>query len=175
MKRNNKKGFTLVELVIVIAVIAILAGVMIATFSNVVSDAQASADLQEIKSQIDTAYLNFIAKNGNPSYVSVNKETNAVAFYVAVEALPYDENEVFYSLTVGEDEALYIKIKDSEGNDKEVLLLSWMANGYSVENTSILSTSLAEAASTETSVDASSSIYVSVVETTETSSEEEGT
>ena len=50
MKRNNKKGFTLVELVIVIAVIAILAGVMIATFSNVVSDAQASADLQEIKS-----------------------------------------------------------------------------------------------------------------------------
>ena len=119
--------------------------------------------------------MNFIAKNGNPSYVSVNKETNAVAFYVAVEALPYDENEVFYSLTVGEDEALYIKIKDSEGNDKEVLLLSWMANGYSVENTSILSTSLAEAASTETSVDASSSVYVSVVETTETSSEEEGT
>ena len=35
MKQNNKKkGFTLVELVIVIAVIAILAGVMIATFSN---------------------------------------------------------------------------------------------------------------------------------------------
>ena len=33
---NKKKGFTLVELVIVIAVIAILAGVMIATFSNVV-------------------------------------------------------------------------------------------------------------------------------------------
>ena len=33
---NKKKGFTLVELVIVIAVIAILAGVMVATFSNVV-------------------------------------------------------------------------------------------------------------------------------------------
>ena len=44
MKKTNKKGFTLVELVIVIAVIAILAGVMIATFSNVVAKANASAD-----------------------------------------------------------------------------------------------------------------------------------
>ena len=35
-RRSKKGGFTLVELVIVIAVIAILAGVMIATFSNVV-------------------------------------------------------------------------------------------------------------------------------------------
>ena len=35
IRKSKKKGFTLVELVIVIAVIAILAGVMIATFSNV--------------------------------------------------------------------------------------------------------------------------------------------
>ena len=48
---RNKKGFTLVELVIVIAVIAILAGVMIAVFANVVKDAQESAKLQELKSQ----------------------------------------------------------------------------------------------------------------------------
>ena len=64
MMKNNKKGFTLVELVIVIAVIAILAGVMIATFSNVVSDAQASADLQEVKSSFDAIYLSFVADNG---------------------------------------------------------------------------------------------------------------
>jgi len=50
MKRN-KKGFTLVELVIVIAVIAILAGVMIAVFSGVVRRAEESAKLQEIKNQ----------------------------------------------------------------------------------------------------------------------------
>ena len=64
MMKNNKKGFTLVELVIVIAVIAILAGVMIATFSNVVADAQASADLQEVKSSFDAVYLSFVADNG---------------------------------------------------------------------------------------------------------------
>ena len=36
MKKMNKKGFTIVELVIVIAVIAILAAVMIPTFSGIV-------------------------------------------------------------------------------------------------------------------------------------------
>lgn len=54
---NKKKGFTLVELVIVIAVIAILAGVMIATFSNVVDKANKSADLQEVKSSLDARVL----------------------------------------------------------------------------------------------------------------------
>ena len=49
MKKMNKKGFTIVELVIVIAVIAILAAVLIPTFSNVVDKAQNSAALQEVK------------------------------------------------------------------------------------------------------------------------------
>lgn len=46
MKRNNKKGFTITELVIVIAVIAILAAVLIPTFSNVINNAKQSAALQ---------------------------------------------------------------------------------------------------------------------------------
>ena len=50
MKRN-KKGFTLVELVIVIAVIAILAGVMVAVFSGVVKRANESAELQKVKNE----------------------------------------------------------------------------------------------------------------------------
>ncbi len=45
---RNKKGFTLVELVIVIAVIAILAGVMIGTFASVVKKAKESAKAQEM-------------------------------------------------------------------------------------------------------------------------------
>ena len=49
MKKMNKKGFTIVELVIVIAVIAILAAVMIPTFSGIVDKAKNSAALQEVK------------------------------------------------------------------------------------------------------------------------------
>lgn len=47
--RNNKKGFTIVELVIVIAVIGILAAVLIPTFGSVVENAQRSGALQEAK------------------------------------------------------------------------------------------------------------------------------
>ena len=47
MRKNNRKGFTIVELVIVIAVIAILAGVLIPTFAGIVEKANQSARAQE--------------------------------------------------------------------------------------------------------------------------------
>lgn len=51
MKKTNKKGFTIVELVIVIAVIAILAAVLIPTFTNVVEKANQSAALQACETE----------------------------------------------------------------------------------------------------------------------------
>ena len=47
MMKMNKKGFTIVELVIVIAVIAILAAVMIPTFSGIIDKANQSAAQQK--------------------------------------------------------------------------------------------------------------------------------
>ena len=61
MKRNNKKGFTIVELVIVIAVIAILAAVLIPTFSGVVDKAQESAAQQELVAAYKEAFALAIA------------------------------------------------------------------------------------------------------------------
>ena len=57
MKKMNRKGFTIVELVIVIAVIAILAGVLIPTFSGIVQKANDSKDLQEARN----AYTEYLA------------------------------------------------------------------------------------------------------------------
>lgn len=59
MKRNNRKGFTITELVIVIAVIAILAAVLIPTFSSVIKKANDSAVLQEAKN-LHTSYIGAI-------------------------------------------------------------------------------------------------------------------
>ena len=69
MKRNNKKGFTIVELVIVIAVIAILSAVLIPTFGGIIEKAQASADVQEARN----AYTEYITDmedytNGLPTF-----------------------------------------------------------------------------------------------------------
>ena len=59
-KRNNKKGFTIVELVIVIAVIGILAGVLIPTFSGIQQSAKESAAFQECKNVLSSV----LALNG---------------------------------------------------------------------------------------------------------------
>ena len=53
---KNKKGFTIVELVIVIAVIAILAAVLIPTFSGVIEKANKSAVQQEAAALYKNAY-----------------------------------------------------------------------------------------------------------------------
>lgn len=56
--RNMKKAFTITELVIVIAVIAILAAVLIPTFSSVISSARESAAMQECHN----ALINYAAE-----------------------------------------------------------------------------------------------------------------
>ena len=47
--KNNRKGFTLVELVIVIAVIAILSAVLVPTFSSVIEEAKKSSATQRAR------------------------------------------------------------------------------------------------------------------------------
>ena len=59
MKKANKKGFTIVELVIVIAVIAILAAVLIPTFATVTERANKSKAMQQAR----IAYENYLADN----------------------------------------------------------------------------------------------------------------
>ena len=64
MKRL-KKGFTIVELVIVIAVIGILAAVLIPTFSNVIKKSQISKDTQLVRN-LNTALSTDEVLNGKP-------------------------------------------------------------------------------------------------------------
>ena len=61
MKKMNNKGFTIVELVIVIAVIAILAAVMIPTFSGIVTKANESAAAQVATAAFKEAYATELA------------------------------------------------------------------------------------------------------------------
>lgn len=56
MKKMNKKGFTIVELSIVIAVIAILAGVLVPTFSGMIQKSKDAAAMEEAKA-VYTQYL----------------------------------------------------------------------------------------------------------------------
>ncbi len=67
MKKWRKKGFTIVELVIVIAVIGILSAVLIPTFSNVIEKAEVAAALQTAKNAY-TEYASGEYVNGKTVY-----------------------------------------------------------------------------------------------------------
>lgn len=62
MKRTNKKGFTLVELVVVIAVLLILAAIAIPTVSGIIDKANRATDEANAKS-IETAIKYAITQN----------------------------------------------------------------------------------------------------------------
>ncbi len=76
MKNLKKKGFTIVELVIVIAVIAVLAAVLIPTFVNLTKKANISADQQAVRhmNTVLTAAqaTNKLVVEGNDPQTSIN-------------------------------------------------------------------------------------------------------
>ena len=98
MQKNNKKGFTIVELVIVIAVIAILSGVLISVFTNVIANAKKSAAMQEMEAEW-THYLAADAINaaGNDkSYIAVYEKDGsyyAMAIVNGINASDYVSDE----------------------------------------------------------------------------------
>ena len=85
-KKNNRKGFTTVELVIVIAVIAILATVLIPTFSNLIGKANESAALQEASSIFKSYTIeNPTTFSGKDLYIKVTSKDGAVTYFAATE------------------------------------------------------------------------------------------
>ena len=70
-KKNTRKGFTIVELVIVIAVIAILATVLVPTFGNVIDKANASKLLQNLKNEYTEYSIEEAGKDGFVSTIYI--------------------------------------------------------------------------------------------------------
>ncbi len=76
MKNTKKRGFTIVELVIVIAVIAILAAVLIPTFSNVISKSKESAAMQEARA----IWYDHVAELNTDEIQNLDKYTGVLAY-----------------------------------------------------------------------------------------------
>lgn len=80
MKKTNKKGFTIVELVIVILVIAILAAVLIPTFSSLTKKAKLNADTQAVRA-MNEALAADEKLNGKPNDIESAMRVLANAGY----------------------------------------------------------------------------------------------
>lgn len=129
MKRAKRRGFTIVELVIVIAVVAVLVAVLIPTFGNVINNAKDSAAMQEAKN----AYTTYITDNPGITveYAVYESDDRWVALKGGVPVGVY-ESKADAIATLGlaedkfsmcEDEALWVyaagvNAPDSEGRDE---------------------------------------------------------
>ncbi len=99
MKKNNKKGFTIVELVIVIAVIAILAAVLIPTFSSVIKKAKVNNDIQLVRN------LNTALATDNKKHETMQDALDAAAEF------GYDVDKI-NNTSASENEILWDSVND---------------------------------------------------------------
>ena len=121
--KKSKKGFTIVELVIVIAVIGILAAVLIPTFSGIVEKANRTAALENARNEIsnyliynegiENTYYNGTETTADKlwdgKYWSVYKEGEKVTGYVYNDGkyqVVFDASGNYTNETVGKDESV---------------------------------------------------------------------
>ena len=145
MKKTNKKGFTIVELVIVIAVIAILAAVLIPNLSRLVEKANVSKAMQEAKAAMDndlveangdyTKMAAITAEDGKQLYqVSLAKDASAAGYYLESttgDTTTYTKQES--SATVAEGSVYYAAFNGTVELNSEntaAVTYKYTANGY---------------------------------------------
>ena len=73
---KNRKAFTVIELVIVIAIIAVLAAVLIPTFATLIKKANVSKDTQLIRN-LNTALATDNAENGGKGHRNMTEALEA--------------------------------------------------------------------------------------------------
>ncbi|MCI5513887.1 MAG: prepilin-type N-terminal cleavage/methylation domain-containing protein [Clostridia bacterium] len=126
-KLNNKKGFTIVELVIVIAVIGILAGVLIPTFSGIVKRATESAGLQEATNTLKEL-LGSQAEGVNPGTMIYSPaDTDESGKVTKYEAYIYANGKLILAGTFEISSNVPVNVTESDSYKKKNSTLSYDA------------------------------------------------
>lgn len=96
MLKKMKKAFTITELVIVIAVIAILAAVLIPTFTTVVDKANESAAMQEARSEFENFNVEVLTSESDVRnfVIKYQEGDSATPYYFVVTEGQFDPTPV---------------------------------------------------------------------------------
>ena len=101
MKKMNKKGFTLIEMLVVIAIIAVLVSIIIPTVSSATVKAEAAsnaANMRSLKAEIVTAILSGDTTSNAHWTITMDTTDKNKVDSVAVKTgftLPFDSTDVF--------------------------------------------------------------------------------
>ncbi len=104
MKKMNKKGFTLAELLIVVAIIAVLVAIAIPIFSSQLEKSKAATDAANIRACYAEAMSNSLINDGAnaTSDSSFKAQTDGSKFSTYDISLPSGQNGTSISMTVGQ-------------------------------------------------------------------------
>jgi type IV pilus assembly protein PilA len=142
MKKNNRKGFTIVELVIVIAVIAILAAVLIPTFSGIVNKANQSARQQEVAAALKSMLVAETAQFDTDKYTYtfyITKGDKVYAYEYSAELGNFEEEEeVTAKVTATEDDGAYLYTKDGNNIPNTITKVVYTESDTATEEDTII-------------------------------------
>lgn len=93
MNKMNKKGFTLIEMLVVIAIIAILVAIIIPVVSAATERATESRDAANIRAAIAQVSADGLATNTNKEATVVLKQTDKDFTYITDKIGSFDPSE----------------------------------------------------------------------------------
>jgi prepilin-type N-terminal cleavage/methylation domain-containing protein len=110
---KNKKGFTLVELVIVIAILGILAAVGLTLFPKLSSTTRINSD-KTLVDQVKSAAANYVAESTDPAAATTLGVDTDAATVIATLQAPIEYNGKNYGPYLDPNEQYDLQTEDAE-------------------------------------------------------------